>query len=156
MCIRDRYKLTYSSDGQTNTNQLILNIDNQWTQGDFPIFTTERFNEQRYAADNSGNVLILNSGLTANGSAITRRYQTKAFDLDQAEYDKDFDRIYIVYNGSAATMNFGWSIDDGAFVTQNVSLSGTGIGVQLLVINQSGKRIPVSYTHLTLPTSDLV
>lgn len=140
----NRLKSAYSTGGSTNNAGLILDEADEWISfnSSYPIFTTAYFNSQWYASDStSGKLWILDSGLIANASAITRTYQTKVFNLGFPEYDKDFDRVVIVYKATSATAIVGYAVDTSSFTTTNVSLAGSGVGVQTVFIGQSGKTI---------------
>lgn len=98
---RDRYYLSYTSStasGAINDHMLVLDKNDKWTIFDnHSCYSMSFYNRKLYCGSSTsvGRVWLLDSGTDDDGTAITARIRTKAFNVGMPERRKEFHRLYL-------------------------------------------------------------
>lgn len=98
---RDRYYLAYTSStasGSVNSHLLVLDKNDKWTLfNNHPCYSLSFYSRKIYCGSSTdvGQVWLLDQGTDDDGTAITSRIRTKAFNLGIPEARKKFRRLYL-------------------------------------------------------------
>lgn len=147
--------IIYVKSKGTNSNP------NAWTKfTGINIRSFTRFGDNFQAGSSSaGAVLRLDYGTNDNGQPIAFSYETPDANIDGRTY---FDKVVFEYlvnavKNTGATLSVGTSIDGGSFVTDTISLDGSGILNSSLVPSSSfthkGKTFRFRFSNTELDKS---
>lgn len=138
---KNRWHLSYSTAGNNNNSQIILDKDNEWANHGEKASLYAVFNDNLYGAYPSNKIIVFYQTDTTTG--VTRSWKSAIIDGGFPELDKDFDRVLIVFKPTSASVSVDYSVDEGSFVTSSQALTApSDSSIHLTVpINKSGKRI---------------
>ena len=98
---RDRYYLAYTSNtasGSHNDHLLVLDKNDKWTLfNNHPCYSMSFYNRKLYcgSSTDAGQVWLLDQGTDDDGTAITARIRTKAFNFGMPEARKKYRNLYL-------------------------------------------------------------
>ena len=98
---RDRYYLAYTSStatGASNDHLLVLDKNDKWTLFNaHNCYSLNNYNRKMYcgSSTNVGTVWRLDTGTDDDGTAITARIRSKAFNFGMPERRKEYRRLYL-------------------------------------------------------------
>ena len=123
---KDKWHLSYSVGGSINTDTLIQDEYGEWVKWQAETTTFGIFDNKLWAATSAALVTLWYDVVVGIGGE--RSWLGKNFDFDLPERLKHFDRLTIVFKFTSASCSLDYSIDEGSFVTNTVSLASTGSG----------------------------
>ena len=98
---QDRYYLAYTSNtasGSHNDHLLVLDKNDKWTLfNNHPCYSMSFYNRKLYcgSSTDAGQVWLLDQGTDDDGTAITARIRTKAFNFGMPEARKKYRNLYL-------------------------------------------------------------